>query len=104
MKWLLRILAALVSLVVAVAIAAVLALPSLIESAEVRSRIEGAAYQTTGRALHYDTLEVGLLPPSLRVLGPRLSGERPDDPALLEAREVSLRVALLPLLDRKSVV
>jgi hypothetical protein len=98
LRWLLRIAAALVALLAIAGIAAVLVLPGLVESDPVRRRIERAARDATGRSLAYDSLEFGLLPPSLRVLGARVSGEQPGDEALLEARAVSLRVELLPLL------
>jgi hypothetical protein len=97
-KWLLRIALAVLALLAVAGIAAVLVLPGLVESDEVRGRIERAARDATGRSLVYDSLEFGLLPPSLRVLGARVSGERPSDEPLLEARSVSLRVELLPLL------
>ena len=104
MKILLRIVGALAIVVVIIVIAAVLALPRLVESEEVRGRIERAAFDAIGRELRYETLDFGLLPPSLRIVGPRLSGANPTDEALLEAQEISLRVALLPLLVRAVVI
>jgi hypothetical protein len=38
------------------------------------------------------------------VVGPSLAGEAPGDPAFAEAREISLRIALLPLLSRTLVL
>jgi len=104
MKLVLRIAAALVILAVGVVVVAALALPRLVDSEEVRRRIERAAFDAIGRELRYEKLDFGLLPPSLRVMGPRISGATPSDEALLEAEAVSLRVALLPLLARAVVI
>jgi uncharacterized protein involved in outer membrane biogenesis len=97
-KWVFRVAVVAVLLAVGIGVAALLALPSLVESDEVRSRIEQAALEATGRTLSYESLEFGVLPPSLRVMRARVSGETGGDEDLLAADEVSLRVALLPLL------
>ena len=104
MKWLLRIALLALALLAIAGIAAVLVLPRLVESDEVRSRIQRAARDATGRTLAYDRLEFGLFPPSLRVLGASVSGAAPGDQALLEAQAVSLRVELLPLLAGAVVI
>lgn len=104
MKILLRlILAALALLFVAVVLLAVF-LPRIVESAAVRTRIEGAAREALGRELRYRELGVGLLPPSLLVEAPQIAGADADAPAALEAERIALRVALLPLLSRAVVV
>lgn len=97
MKWVVRIALALCLLLAIAVAAALVVLPRLVESEQVKSRIESAAREATGRSLSWDSLEFGLLPPSLRVLGASVSGERPSDPPLLEAAALSLRVELLPL-------
>jgi uncharacterized protein involved in outer membrane biogenesis len=104
MKLALRLAAGVALLVVGLVVAAALALPRLVESDEVRRRIEAAALGAIGRELRYESLDFGLLPPSLRVMGPRISGATPSEEALLEAEAISLRVALLPLLARAVVI
>ena len=59
-----------------------------------------AAEAALGRAFHYQSLEFSPLPPSLVVVAPAIAGATPEEPPLAEARRVSLRVALLPLLSR----
>ncbi|MBW2316276.1 MAG: DUF748 domain-containing protein [Deltaproteobacteria bacterium] len=77
-----------------------LLLPGWIDSPAVRQRIEESAREATGRDFHYEKLSFGLIPPRLVVESPSLSGETPADPPFAEAREVSLKIALLPLLQR----
>ncbi|NNL67096.1 MAG: DUF748 domain-containing protein [Myxococcales bacterium] len=93
----------LVLLVVAVGALAIF-LPGLVASPAVRERIETAAKDATGREFRYQELTFGLLPPRLVITQPRLSGERPDDPPFAEAGDVSLRIALAPLLARALVL
>src|SRR5262245_39020674 len=100
MKWVWRIGLALVALCVVALVALAVALPRIAGSAAVRARIETAARDALGRELSFERLEAGLFPPALRVVAVRVAGEKPKDPALLEAKEVSLRLALLPLLTR----
>lgn len=90
-------------LVIAVGALAVF-LPRIVKSDAVRARIETAAEDAIGREVRYDDLEVGLLPPSLVVVGASVAGERGSDAPLAEAERVSLRVALAPLLARAVVV
>jgi uncharacterized protein involved in outer membrane biogenesis len=97
-KWLLG-----AALTVAVLAALVLGaaawfLPGVLASDAARARIESEAEAALGRALRYQRLEFGLLPPSVRVVAPAIAGATPEEPPLAEARRVSLRVALLPLL------
>lgn len=96
MSWL-RVLVVVFVVLVVLVIGAALALPRLIDGEQVRARVTEAVYAATGRELQYEALEFGVMPPSLRVMGPALSGESAGAPALLEAREVALRVSLLPL-------
>ena len=79
-------------------------LPGLVSSPAVRERIETAAEEATGRAFRYEELTFGLFPPRLVITEPRLAGERPDDPPFLEAGDVSLKIALAPLLARALVL
>ena len=76
-------------------------LPRVIASDAARARIESAAEAALGRALRYERLDFGLLPPSLVVVAPVIAGATPEAPPLAEARRVSLRVALLPLFARR---
>jgi len=90
---------------IAVGVGALLAfLPGLVESPAVRERIEQAAQDATGREFRYQALAFGLVPPRLVVEAPSLAGEAPGDPAFLEAGEVSLRIAIWPLLARSVVL
>lgn len=92
-------------MLLAVGLGAIYALlPGWVDSPAVRTRIEEAARDATGREFHYETLSFGVLPPRLRVVDPSLAGETPSDPPFAEAHEVSLRVALLPLLSRSLVL
>ena len=84
--------------------AAALLLPRMIASDAVRARIESSAQTALGRALHYERLDFALLPPSLVVVAPSLAGATPEAPPLAEARRVSLRVGLLPLLVRRLAI
>ena len=92
-----------VTILVAVALAVLaLWLPRLVQRPEVRERIVSAARDATGRELHYQSLGVGLLPPRLEMVAPRL--DDPGGEAPLGADRVALRIAWLPLLARKIVV
>ena len=103
MKLLVRGVIGLVLLVVVALVATLLLLPRCDEE-NVRDLVQQAVRDALGRELRYETCELGFLPPSLRVMGVTLSGEKVEDPPLLEAREIALRVALLPLLFRTVVV
>lgn len=80
------------------------ALPRIVKSDAVRTRIEAAAEQALGRKLRYGELDFGLLPPSLLVREPSVAGAAEGDPPLVRAEEIALRVALMPLLARSVVV
>ncbi len=90
-------------LVLAVGALAVL-MPRIVKSDAVRERIETAARDAVGREVRYEDLDFGLFPPSLLVVGPSVAGPTPKHAPLLEAEELALRVALLPLLARTVVV
>lgn len=98
MKRLVQAVVALLVILVLLVVAAGIALPKLLDTESVRSRIQQAARDALGREVGYEDLEVGLLPPSLRVLRTTVSGATREAPPLLEAREISLRVAIWPLL------
>ncbi len=90
-------------LVLALGALAVL-MPRIVKSDAVRERIESAARVAVGREIRYEELDFGLFPPSLLVVGPTVAGPTPKHAPLLEAEELALRVALLPLLARTVVV
>ena len=73
-------------------------LPGYVRSEPVRAQIAAAAEAQLGREVTWRELSVSVLPPSLDVLGARVAGEAPGAPDWLTAEEISLRVALLPLL------
>ncbi len=96
MKWLLGAALALAVLAALALGGAAWFLPGLVASDAARAGIESSAAAALGRALRYERLEFGLLPPSLRVVAPAIAGATPEEPPLAEARRVSLREALLP--------
>jgi hypothetical protein len=100
LKWLLRSAIALAALLVVAGIGLGIALPRIAGSAAVRARIESAARDALGRELRFEKLEAGILPPALRIVAPRIAGDSEKAPPLLEAKSISLRLALLPLLAR----
>lgn len=104
MKWLVRAaLAAVVLFVLAVGVLALL-LPRLVRSDAVRDQIQAATRKALGTELRYADLDVGLLPPSLLVREPALAGPGPGASDVVDARQVALRVELLPLLARSLVI
>jgi hypothetical protein len=104
MKILTRLAVAFAAVIVIALGALAILLPRIVKSEAVRARIETAAYDALGRELRYRDLEVGLLPPALEVVEASVAGATPEAPALLEARQIALRVALLPLLARAVVI
>ncbi|MEN8159937.1 MAG: AsmA-like C-terminal region-containing protein [Myxococcota bacterium] len=102
MKWAIRIGLAVAALLVLGLVALGALLPGLIERPEVQAQIQAAARDATGRELHYEKLEVGLLPPRLMVDTVRLEGGPGTKP--LAAERVALEIALLPLLARTVLV
>ena len=104
MRILARLALAALVLVAAALGALAIALPRYVKSDAVRAKLEAAAEQGLGREVRYADLDVGLFPPSLVVLGPRVAGPTPQAPPALEAEEVALELALAPLLARKLVI
>jgi len=100
----LRVIAVGVALAVAAAIAAAALLPRVLESEAVRSRIQTAVDDAVGSEVRYAELDFGLFPPSLKALDVTVAGAGPEAPNLVEAEQVALRVALLPLFARAVVV
>jgi uncharacterized protein involved in outer membrane biogenesis len=96
----LRIAGALLALLVLVVVGASLVVSRMAAGDDVRSRIVEAVRESTGRDFSYGELHAGLLPPRLELLDARMAGPTPDAPPFLEARRVSVRLALLPLLVR----
>jgi uncharacterized protein involved in outer membrane biogenesis len=78
--------------------------PRLAQSEAVRVRLQRAAQEMLGREVSWESLSVGLLPPRLVARGPKIAGQTPKDPPQLEARNIDLRVALMPLLARTLVI
>ena len=98
MRWLVRGAIA-VALLLVLAVGGLLAvLPKLAASESTRARIQQASRDAIGRELDYESIDFGLLPPSLQVLRPRLAGATPEAPPLASAERIGLRAALLPLL------
>jgi len=89
--------ALLLLLLLAVTVGIVLA-PRIVESAAVHAAIERTATEALGRAFHFEALRIGLFPPSVIAVHPSVAGAREGAPAFATARDVSLRVSLLPLL------
>ena len=104
MKLLARSLAVLAILLVASLVAFFLLAPRIVASDAVRERISAAARDALGREVRYAGLDFAVLPPSLVVVEPVISGATAKDAPLLEARTISLRLALLPLLARAVVI
>jgi hypothetical protein len=73
-------------------------LPGYVRSAPVMAQLEAAAEAQLGREVDWRDLSVSVLPPSLDVIGARVAGEAPGAPDWLTAEEISLRVAIFPLL------
>jgi len=98
MRWLLRGALALVAVLTLALVALLVVLPRLAESEGVRERIQAASRNALGRDVDYASIGVGLLPPSLQLEKPRVSGESPDAPPLARAESIELRAGLLALL------
>lgn len=75
-----------------------------LESPELRERVDHRAERLLGRAVGFERLSFELLPPALVAQQPFVAGETPQAPPFLEAARVSLRPALLPLLERALVI
>jgi uncharacterized protein YhdP len=103
MRVLVRVLAAAAVLFVLALVALWLALPRVLGSEAMRARLESAAHDATGRAVRWDALDVGLLPPRLVVEGVRIEDAAGGAPRFA-AERIALEVALLPLLARAVVV
>jgi hypothetical protein len=104
MRILIRVVLALAVLALLGLAALAVLLPRIAESEAVSRRLQQAARDAVGRDVHWDGLSVGLFPPRLVARGPRVAGERPDSPPQLEARNIDLRVAILPLFARAVVI
>lgn len=88
---------------IALAVVAIV-LPRVTSSPEVQTKIKTAARDAMGREVAFEDLSFGLLPPKLIVKSVLIAGETPEAEPLLEATEIDLQVALLPLLSRAVVV
>lgn len=99
-----RVLAVVAALFAAAVVAAAMLLPRLADRPEVRTRIEAAVHEATGREISYESIRAGLLPPSIDVIRPALAGGKAGPVPAVEADRISLRLALLPLLARSVVI
>jgi hypothetical protein len=104
MRWILRLAAVVVALLVLALGALALLLPRVVESEAVRARLEALARESTGREVRWERLAFGLLPPRLVVDRPTVASQRGSGPPDLEVEQVDLRLALLPLLARTVVI
>ncbi len=84
--------------------ALVVALPRIAGSEAVRARLQEAARDATGQEVSWKELSFGLLPPRLVVMAPEVKEPGPSGKALVEAEQVDLRLAVLPLLARTVVI
>lgn len=103
MRIIVRILVGVVVLLVVALGAGAFFLPRLIDTPAVRERIQEAARTSLGREVRYEKLSLGLLPPRLVVNQPSVPATHAEG-ASLEAEDVALQVALLPLLSRAVVI
>ncbi len=97
MRVVMRVVFGLLALLLLAVLGLVLFLPRVLESPETRAAISAAAERQIGRRVEYAGLSLGFLPPSIVVAAPMIAGEQADDPPLLRAEAVSLRLALVPL-------
>jgi uncharacterized protein involved in outer membrane biogenesis len=98
MRGLTRLAVAFAALLVFLGAAAGIALSRYVDSPAFHRTIADATRERFGRQLQFERLGVGLLPPSIEVIDPRLPGRTEDDPPFLTASMFSLRLAILPLL------
>ncbi len=104
MKRLFRVMLVLSAVLVLALVAAVVLLPKLAESEEVRRQLMAAGSEATGRDVAFGELDVALLPPGLRMTDARVSGVAESDPPFLEAATIDLRLSWLSLLSFSVVV
>jgi hypothetical protein len=82
----------------------IMALPRIAASESVRGKLQAAAREATGQEVRWEKVAFGLVPPRLVVVRPRIGSGEPSEPPRLEAENVDLRVAFLPLLARAVVI
>lgn len=104
MKWLVRGVAALVVLLVLALGGLWLALPSIVEAADLRGRLDAAAREAIGRGVDFEGVEIGLLPPRLKISDLEVSGLAASDPPALRAGEAALVLAWRPLLSGRAEI
>lgn len=100
----LRVIAVVALVLVVAAVALALLLPSVLASEAVRQQIQTAAEEALGREVRCGELSFGFFPPSLLALHVAVSGAFAQEPPLIAAERVALRVALFPLLSRTVVL
>jgi hypothetical protein len=99
-----RVALGLVALAVVGLLVLVLALPAIVDGAELRTRLDQAARDTLGRSLEYGELEIGILPPRVEVSELVLGGATPGSPPALRSSRAALTLAWRPLLSGEAVV
>jgi hypothetical protein len=104
MRTLVRIALGLVVLAVVGVIALWLALPSIVEAADLRGRFDAVARETIGRSLDYGEVELGILPPRLEVSDLVLGGATPEAEPAVQASRAALALAWRPLFSGEAVV
>ncbi len=104
MRWLARGLAGLLLAVLLGVAAAVFWVHERLEGEAFRARFAEEAGEALGREVGFASLDLVLVPPALVVLEPYVAGPAAGTPHFLDARSVSLRFELLPLLDRSFIV
>jgi len=99
-----RIAGILLVLLVVALIALTVALPRMLRSDAVRSRLRDLAMEATGREIGYGELDFGLVPPRLVVREPEVKGTSEGSAAVFRAAGLEFEIALAALLGGQLVV
>ena len=83
--------------------AVAVALPRLIDSDDFQATLREAATKAIGAPVEWQSMEAGILPPRLTILGPVLSAASgtPDDSLFYTASSIDLRLAILPIFQSR---
>jgi uncharacterized protein involved in outer membrane biogenesis len=94
------------ALLVAAAVALVVALPGLVNTPEFRAALAARAGAALGAPVEWKSLEIGFFPPRVILEEPRLVGqdESAATEASIRAQAIDLRLAWLPLLERRVAI
>lgn len=104
MRTLARVALGLVALGLAGLVVLTLALPAIVDGAELRTRLDRATRDTIGRSLEYGELEIGILPPRIEVSDIVVGGATPGAAPALRAGRAAFALAWRPLLRGDAVV